>query len=290
MTYNAAVQAYGDDSSQNSEIINSLPPTIGEPSNLEVTVVHVGGDMLAKWDYTSSGEKDTLQLFRVYHGESATPNWETDTVLMTVSGIDDKYETNFSVDDSGEYYVGVQAVGSGGLVSSPITMSIYVDTDIPDIPDVVIPERVRTVIHMKNDDRTSSIKKRSEQGYGSRHFRARYGKVLRQDYFLRPSRYDGLRVVTLTTNDGQSYRTMETWEQPVVPATADSDERYFYVDNSFAHRSDKIAKSLHGDENLRWWILQSNGLFEDEQLVHGLTLRVIRPPNERPALFFRSPV
>jgi hypothetical protein len=95
------------------------------------------------------------------------------------------------------------------------------------------------------------------------------------------SRYTNHRIVQLTMY-GRIYRTLETWERPVIPAPFTEEQKFFNVTRAFAARPDKIAVRALGSKFLWWWVMFLNGIDEVEDIEAGMTLRINRSPQDNP--------
>lgn len=103
------------------------------------------------------------------------------------------------------------------------------------------------------------------------------------------SRYSGHRVVTVRIGSDREFRTIETWERPIVPLDNSRNDRFFFIDAAYAYRSDRIANAVFGTPTYDWWVLASNDMYDNAQLVPGTTLRVVLPPMERIENISRRP-
>jgi hypothetical protein len=89
-------------------------------------------------------------------------------------------------------------------------------------------------------------------------------------------RYNGHDEILISSQDGNPIKTIETWDSPDF--NLQSGPKYFYVDNKYSKRSDLISNMMFGTPIYNWWILYSNGLSEDEDLLQGMTLSIFSPP------------
>lgn len=137
-------------------------------------------------------------------------------------------------------------------------------------------------IELENAQRTALLQKMASKGFGLKRLRLKSELQNSGVPRAQESRYRGHKIVSIGTGDGRNYRTLETWEAPPIPPIVNrAGEKYFFVDHAYSYRSDRISDYLFNTDRYNWWVLFSNGLFEDEQLKPGLTLRVLRPPGDR---------
>lgn len=139
-----------------------------------------------------------------------------------------------------------------------------------------------TTIKLKDADRTEEIVAMIDSSFGSHRMTARFASNRSVAIVPDESRYSRHRIITVKIGPDREFRTIETWEKPLVPAeNGGRGERYFYVDAAYSYRSDLIAYNVFGTPLYNWWVLYSNGMYDDSQLVPGKTLRIIAPPSER---------
>lgn len=144
-----------------------------------------------------------------------------------------------------------------------------------------------STLRLKDAERTSALAGVTIGNFSSLSMRLETSRAINP--ISVESRYSGHRVLTIRRGD-REFRTIETWERPSVPEeTGGRGERFFFVDAAYAYRSDRIAYAVFGTPTYDWWILASNGLYENTQLVHGTTLRIVPPPVERIETVQRRP-